>query len=215
MKKALVVGASGLVGRILVDKLLENDNYSTVKILVRKPLFLSHPKLIELIVDFANLNTKEIEADDIFCCLGSTMKKAGSKKKFFAIDFTLPLQIAKAAKENGAKQFLLISAMEANPNSIFYYGKVKGKIEAALSKLNFETLLIFRPSLLLGNRNESDKRLGESLAIIFMTNFSFLLSQKIKPIEAKKVAQAMLETAQKGLKNKVIFESNQLQKFSR
>ena len=111
MKTALVVGASGLIGNLLTIKLLENKLYFNIKILVRKKLDLSHPNLEQIIVDFDNLDTAKIVADDVFCCLGTTMKIAGSKAAFYKVDFTFPLAIAKAALKNGAKQYLIVTAM--------------------------------------------------------------------------------------------------------
>ncbi len=211
MKTALVVGASGLIGKLLTTKLLENKFYSKVKILVRKNLDLSRPNLEQIVVDFNNLDTAKIVADDVFCCLGTTMKVAGSKAAFYKVDYTFPLEIAKAALENGANQYLIVTAMGADAESRIYYNRVKGEIEKALSDLHYPTLLIFRPSMLSGNRIES--RLGERIGSAFMRFFDPLIPAKYKIIEGSKVAQAMLNLAQKGYKNKEIFESDSLQKF--
>ena len=211
MKTALVVGASGLIGNLLTIKLLENKLYFNIKILVRKKLDLSHPNLEQIIVDFDNLDTAKIVADDVFCCLGTTMKIAGSKAAFYKVDFTFPLAIAKAALKNGAKQYLIVTAMGADRQSRIYYNQVKGETEKALSDLHYPTLLIFRPSMLSGNRIES--RLGERIGSAFMRFFDPLIPAKYKIIEGSKVAQAMLSLAQKDLKNEHILESDSLQKF--
>lgn len=211
MKTALIVGASGLIGKSLTIKLLENKFYSKVKILVRKNLDLSHPNLEQIIINFDNLDTSKIVADDVFCCLGTTMKVAGTKPAFYKVDFTFPLEIAKAALKNGAKQYLIVTAMGADTQSSIYYNRVKGEIEQALSDLHYPTLLIFRPSMLSGNRIES--RLGERIGSAFMRLFDPLIPAKYKIIEGSKVAQAMLTLAQKGLNNKHFFESNSLQKY--
>ncbi len=211
MKTALVIGATGLIGKHLTIKLLSSNYYSKVKVLVRKPLDLNHPNLEQIIVDFDNLDSSKIIADDVFCCLGTTMKAAGSKEAFYKVDFTYPVTIAKAALVNGAKQYLIVTAMGADEKSMIYYNRVKGEVEKALSELHYPTLLIFRPSMLLGERNEP--RLGEKIGEILMNVFSFITPDKYKAIEGEKVANAMMVLAQKGIKNKDIFESGSLQKY--
>ncbi len=211
MKTALVVGATGLIGKHLTIKLLSSNFYSKIKVLVRKQLDINHPNLEQIIVDFDNLDISKIVADDVFCCLGTTMKQAGSKPAFYKVDFTYPVEIAKAALTNGAKQFLIVTAMGADQQSKFYYNRVKGEVEKALSDLRYPTLLIFRPSMLLGERKEA--RLGEKIGKIFMNAFSFITPDKYKAIEGEKVANAMMILAQKGIKNKDIFESGTLQRY--
>lgn len=213
MRKALVVGATGLVGKQLVQKLLSSNDFDSITVLVRKSYPIKHQKLTELIINFDEIDKQKLEADTVFCCLGTTMKKAGSKENFYKVDFTYAFEIAKNAKENGAKQFLLVSAIEANRNSIFYYGRVKGEIEQALTELNFQNLLIFRPSLLVGQR-DLDTRLGESIGIVFFELFSFFIPKKYKAVESAKVAQAMMELAQKNVKGKIIIKSNEIQRFN-
>lgn len=211
MKTALVVGASGLIGKHLTNKLLASNYYLKVKVIVRKPLNIIHPKLEQLVMDFDNLDASKIVADDIFCCLGTTMKQAGSKDAFYKVDFTYPLNFAKAGLANGAKQFLLVSSMGADEKSMVYYSRVKGKVEKALSDLRYPTLIILRPSMLAGERE--NPRMGEKIGKVFMDFFSPLIPNNFKVISGEKVAQAMLNLAQKGIKNKDIFESGSLQKF--
>ena len=211
MKTALVVGATGLIGKHLTIKLLTNNFYSKVKVLIRKPLNINHPNLEQIIFDFDSLDPSKIIADDIFCCLGTTMKQAGSKAAFYKVDFTYPFAIAKAALENGAKQYLIVTAMGADEKSIIYYNRVKGEIEKAISDLHYPTLLIFRPSMLLGEREEP--RMGEKIGKILMKAINFIIPKRYKAIESEKVANAMLILAQKGIKNKDIFESDTLQSY--
>jgi uncharacterized protein YbjT (DUF2867 family) len=211
MKTALIVGASGLIGKHLAQKLLESNYYEKVSVIVRKPLNIIHPKLEQIIMDFENLDASKIMAEDIFCCLGTTMKQAGSKEAFYKVDFTYPLNFAKAGLANGAKQFLFVSSMGADEKSLVYYSRVKGEIEKALSDLHYSTLLIFRPSMLEGERE--NPRMGEKIGNVVMNFFAPLIPDKYKVIMGEKVAQAMLELAQKNIKNKNIFESDSLQKF--
>lgn len=211
MKTALVVGASGLIGKHLTHKLLASQYYNKVTIIVRKKLTIEHQKLEQLVMDFDKIDTSKIIADDIFCCLGTTMKQAGSKEAFYNVDFTYPLNFAKAGLANGTKQFLIITAMGADEKSWIYYNRVKGEIEKALSDLRYPTLIILRPSMLAGEREHP--RIGEKIGKVVMDFFAPLIPDNYKVIAGEKVAQAMLELAQKGIKNKDIYESGSLQKF--
>jgi uncharacterized protein YbjT (DUF2867 family) len=211
MKTALIVGATGLIGKHLTQKLLTSNFYEKVSVIVRKPLNIIHPKLEQIVIDFDNLDASKVNADDIFCCLGTTMKQAGSKDAFYKVDFTYPLNFAKAGLANGAKQFLVVSSMGADKKSMVYYSRVKGEIENALSDLNYPTLIILRPSMLAGERE--NPRIGEKIGKVVMDFFAPLMPDKYKVIAGEKVAHAMLELAQKNFKNKAIFESDSLQKI--
>ena len=211
-KTALVVGATGLIGNLLTHQLLESSLYGKINVLVRKPLTWKHARLQEIKYDFDRPNGLLIQADDIFCCLGTTMKKAGSREAFQQVDYQYPMDVARQGLANGASQFTIVTSMGADPNSTFFYNRVKGEVERDLTALNYPTLLIFRPSLLLGNRT-GDSRLGERLAEGAMRLFAPLIPAKYKGIEASKVAQAMLTTAQQNHTGKHIFESDALQQF--
>lgn len=210
-KTALVIGASGLIGEILTHRLVDSPFYEKVKVLVRKSLPWQHPHLQEVQFDFDHPNGLLTQADDIFCCLGTTIKKAGSKEAFRKVDYQYPMDIARLSLTNGARQFAIVTAMGANADSSIFYNRVKGDVERDLTALNYPTLLIFRPSLLLGNRSEN--RLGERIASGAMRLFSPFIPAKYKGIEADKVAKSMLETMQQGLIGKHIFESDVLQEF--
>lgn len=211
MKKALVAGSTGLIGKQLLTTLLSSDRYDQVVALTRHQLDIEHPKLKQLKVDFSILDqyNDELRADDIFCCLGTTMAKAKTKEKFYEVDFTYPLRLAVITKLNGAKQYLLVSALGADKNSTVYYNRVKGEIEETISNLGFETLHIFRPSLLLGDRQE--KRSAEDAAKFFYRFFGFMIPSKYKGIHASTVARAMLAVATKERKGIFIHESQALQ----
>ncbi|GAB3640855.1 oxidoreductase [Spirosoma arcticum] len=210
-KTALVLGATGLIGDLLTRQLIASSHYANVKVLVRNPLTWQHPRLQEVVFDFDRPNGLIAQADDIFCCLGTTMKKAGSKEAFRKVDYQYPMDIARLGLDNGVTQFAIVTAMGADPESSFFYNRVKGEVERDLMAMGFPTLLIFRPSLLLGNRNEN--RLGERLAEGAMRLFSPLIPAKYKGIEAAKVASAMLTTAQQGLTGRHVYESDALQGF--
>ncbi len=210
-KTALVVGATGLIGDLLTHQLVDSPIYSSVKVLVRKPLSWQHTRLQEVQFDFDHPNGLITQADDIFCCLGTTIKKAGSKEAFRKVDYQYPLDIARLSLANGARQFAIVTAMGANADSSIFYNRVKGDVERDLTNLNYPTLLIFRPSLLLGNRVE--QRFGERIAAGAMRLLNPLIPAKYKGIEGAKVANAMLLTTQQSLTGKHVFESDALQAF--
>jgi uncharacterized protein YbjT (DUF2867 family) len=212
MKTALIVGATGLVGKNLLDLLLQSDEYNKVIVISRQALSL--PTKAELVItDYKTLqnDVDKLIADDVFCCLGTTIRKAKTKEAFKEVDFDYPLSIAKITLENGAKHFLLVSALGANANSSIFYNKVKGEIEQAISTLGFESFSVLRPSLLLGERSE--QRAGEDAAKLFYKIFGLLIPKKYKGIEAKQVAKAMFLIANDKKSGMRVFESDALQDF--
>jgi len=213
---ALIAGATGLVGRHILHYLLQDPEYSSVTILTRRSLGLSHPKLQEHIIDFKKLEGfgPVIQGNHIFCCLGTTIKQAGSQTDFRRIDYTYPLTLARIALKNHAHQFVLISALGANKNSKIFYNRTKGELEESIRELDFPGTLIFRPSLLLGKRTEF--RPGEKLGEFFLTGLTPVLQGKLKKyrgIQAQTLAVAMVEMAKVELKGLYIFESDQIQFF--
>lgn len=194
MRTALIAGASGLVGGFLLRQLLELPEYTRVISLGRRPLELTHPKLVQVSVDFAALEkvTADLRCADAFCCLGTTIKQAGSQENFRAVDHAAVLAVAWAARRNGAERFFVVSALGASAQSRVFYNRVKGETEEALEVLDFQTLGIFRPSLLLGPRAEP--RPGERLGAVFMWLAEPLLLgslRKYRAIQAEVVARAM------------------------
>lgn len=213
MKTALVAGSTGLIGRYLLDTLLASNRYDVVKAITRSDLPISHPKLQVIRAEFNTLESQrdQLKADDVFCCLGTTMAKVKSKDKFREVDYSYPLALAKLTSEIGAKQFMIVSALGADPKSSIFYNKVKGEAEEAVSKIRFHAVHIFRPSLLLGDRNES--RPGEEAAKIFYKIFWFILPDKYKAIEGEKVARAMAHFAAQDQQGVFVHESRDLQQF--
>ncbi|MCU0383024.1 MAG: oxidoreductase, partial [Cyclobacteriaceae bacterium] len=157
------------------------------------------------------LNIDKLQADDVFCCLGTTIRKAKTKEAFKEVDYDYPLALARLTLEKGAKHFLLVSALGASARSSVFYNKVKGEIEQAIASLGFESFSILRPSLLLGERSE--QRAGEDAAKLFYKIFGLLIPKKYKGIEARQVAKAMLLIANNGKSGKRIFESDEIQDF--
>ena len=213
-KKALIIGATGLVGCYCLEGLLASSRYNEVIALVRKSCNLDHPKLREVVTDFQNIGDllSTVVVDDVFCCLGTTIKKAGSKESFRKIDFELVVNIAEIMRNLGAQQFLVISAMGANKESKIFYNQVKGEMEEALQMLEYPCLRIIRPSLLLGPREEF--RLGEKIGIILtpLLNYILLGGMKLyRPVEAQTVAGFMVNIVSEGPHSGVhIYESDAL-----
>jgi uncharacterized protein YbjT (DUF2867 family) len=216
-RTALVFGATGLVGKELVEELCKSDSHDLIKIFARgKTDFAGREKIKEFITDFDNLNSWShlISGDDLFICLGTTIKKAGSVARMEEIDRDLPVNIASIASGNSVEKLAVISSVGANPDSSNYYLRIKGEMESGLMKLKFRTLIILRPSMLLGERNE--RRTGEEIGKIVMKILGvFLIGRlsKYKGIEAKKVAIAMV----RGINEKTgaeILESDVLQKIA-
>ena len=229
-KVALIVGASGLVGQHLLQQLLANNTYSKVIALVRKPLLIKNLKLEQWQINFehleaeltsltllnskhqnTNANNKVTTIDHIFCTLGTTIKKAGSKTAFTNIDHHYPLLIAKHFYGQQTSLFAIVTAMSANEASAIFYNQIKGKIEKDLSNLGYLNLGLFRPSILSGQRDEF--RLGEQLGTIVMNALAFMIPKKYQVIQAKKVAKAMLAYADNPPLGVSIIQSDQLQNY--
>ena len=197
---AVIAGATGLVGSLLLQKLLNDHTFSKVIALTRKLSEIPHRKLVNKVVDFNKI--EEIEssfdhADTIFCSVGTTQKKVhGSEADYRKVDVDIPLHLGQIGLKKGVKQFILVSSIGANPSSHNFYLRLKGEVENAVSELGYESLYIFRPSMLLGKRSEY--RLGENIGQAVMRSASFLFFGSMKkyyPVQASDVAQAMLEAA--------------------
>lgn len=217
-RTALIVGSSGLVGRYCLDFLLASEVCREVIVFTRRPLAREHEKLIRHVVDFKRLKEHSglIAAGDVFCCLGTTMKKAGSREAFREVDFTYPLEVARIARRNGAERFFIVTSIGADPRSLFFYPRVKGEIEGALRGLGFEGLFIFRPAMLLGDREEF--RLGEEIGMRIGRRVTSLMIGPLKryrPIEAEAVARAMVRVAETPSRGVRVYESHEIQEISR
>ena len=189
-RTAWIAGATGMVGSHLVDVLLEGDTFASVVALGRRPLDRSHPRLAQATVDFAALDAASLPAvTDAFCALGTTIKKAGSKEAFRAVDYDAVLSFARAAKAKGAARFYVVTSLGADAGSLAFYNRVKGEVEDGLRALGFEGLAIVRPSLLVGERSES--RPGERLAVAV----TGLLGPLLKPFASRPIAGATVARA--------------------
>jgi uncharacterized protein YbjT (DUF2867 family) len=216
VKTALIIGSTGLIGSQLLHSLLDSQDYLKVITFVKRDTGIKHKKLTQHIINFDAPDTYKnlIVGDDLFCTIGTTIKKAGSKEAFRKVDFEYPSQFATFALQNKVKQFLIISSLGADSKSGNFYLKTKGEIQEFLKNCNFQSVAVLQPSLLLGNRTEF--RLGEKVGAFFMKTLSFLFLgnlKKYKPIESKTVAKALLKIAQTNNIGFKVYESDAIQEI--
>jgi uncharacterized protein YbjT (DUF2867 family) len=205
---AIIAGASGLTGQALLKQLIASHSYQSVTTLERRTTKGVSGIHRVMQVDYDALPALP-PCDDAYCCLGTTIKKAGSQAAFRKIDFDAVLAFAKRAREAGAKQFLVVSALGASPKSSIFYNRVKGEMEDAIAALGFDAVHIFQPSFLLGERPES--RIGEKIGITAFKTISPLLvagARKYRPIHVDAVAAAMLKAALNGTRGVMRYESD-------
>lgn len=213
---ALLLGSTGLIGGHLLGLLLQDPHWRNVTALTRRSLQIRSDKFQEVIADPSTLNSvaEHLIADTVFCCLGTTLKIAGSRENFRKIDHDYILDCARASRQNGATRFIVVSSLSANPTSPIFYPRVKGQTERDLAALGFDSLSILRPSLLLGERSEH--RRAEGLAGKIMPPLSFLMRgplEKFRPIKGAQVACAMNKIAKDGRKGVTIYDSDQLASY--
>ena len=216
-KSAIILGASGLIGSKLLTNLLYNEEFTSVKIFVRKKLYMNHEKLVQIVTNFNDLELikAEIKADEVFCCLGSTKSKTPDIETYRKIDVEYPLFFATAALANDAKAYHIVTAMGANAKSGNYYSKLKGEVENGLKMLSYSNLNIYRPSFLTGDRTEN--RPLENVMIPIMKVIDRLLVGKLKKyrsIDAGIVAKAMINQSNKNKKGIFVLESDQIKELA-
>ncbi|RUT72082.1 NAD-dependent epimerase/dehydratase family protein [Flavobacterium cupreum] len=189
--KALLIGATGSTGKFLLNELIQNDDYTSVTIFVRRPTGRSHPKLSEHVIDFANLDQyKEyITGDFLFSCLGTTLKEAGSQEKQWQIDFEIPATFARIARQNRVNSVVLVSSSDASPKSRIFYSRMKAELESAITELDFGQYIIFRPGPLL---REGSDRAGEKTLVKVVGFFNSIgLFNKYKPLPTEVLAMKL------------------------
>jgi uncharacterized protein YbjT (DUF2867 family) len=218
MKTALIAGATGLVGKQLLYTLLHGNQYARVYILVRKELAIKDPKLEQIVFSYDQPSAyiSLPDADDIYCCLGTTIKQAGSQEAFRKVDYEYPVRLAETYAQKGGTTFLIVTAMGADPASSFFYNRVKGETEQQISSFSFKSIYICRPSLLLGNRSEF--RLGEEFGKIVAKVFSLVMFgglKKYKAIQGITVARAMARLAEQDTTGIHVIPSDKLQELGK
>lgn len=197
---ATLIGATGLIGGYLLEELLKDDHMDTVRILIRRPIELNHPRLEKKLVNFTDVESFRLAlegSDVVFCAVGTTQKKVkGDKTAYRKVDYDIPVNAARFCKMTGCNKFILVSSAGANSKSNNFYIRLKGEVEDAVKAIDLRSVHIMRPSMLLGDRKEF--RLGEKIGKVLMKTFSFLIPTKYKPVHAKDVAKAMLALARTG-----------------
>jgi uncharacterized protein YbjT (DUF2867 family) len=215
--KALLVGASGLIGKTLLKQILESNSYSEIEVWARKPLGIVHQKLKERIIDFNTISELSlIDIDCVFCCLGTTIKIAKTKEAFRMVDYNYVVELAKLASKSGCKMFFVISSIGANSKSSNFYLRTKGEMEDDVKSQKIPGIYILRPSLLLGKREEF--RFSEIISKFMMTIFGplFILDlKKYKGINVSIIAKAILKLAKSDSTGVTILESNKIQEIGK
>jgi uncharacterized protein YbjT (DUF2867 family) len=215
-KTATLIGATGLIGGELLNLILNDDYFGTVRVLVRRPFNRNNPKLEKKLVDFNDNDSLLVALDNsdvVLCAVGTTQKKVkGDKEAYRKIDYDIPVHAARFCKMTGCKTFVFVSSVGANSKSNNFYLKLKGEVEDAVKEVGLESVHIMRPSMLLGNREEF--RFGEKIGSPLMKAFSFLLPSKYKPVEATDVAKAMITASKENRKGFFVYEYNEIRKLN-
>ena len=214
-KTAILLGATGLTGRLLLTRLVADDSYSTIKLFSRRASGNNSPKIKEFIGDVLQLENfrNDFTADEVFCCIGTTSAKTKDRTVYKAIDFGIPFTASKLAKENNIPTFLVISSLGANAKSNVFYSRTKGEMEQAVLNQKIPNTYILRPSLILGERDK--RRIGESVgAVLLKLTTLFLVGRlkKYRAIEADCIASAMISLA-KLMPDTQIVNSDIIQEF--
>lgn len=215
-KHAIVVGATGMVGRELTKLLLEDEAYHKVTLVVRRNIDYEHEKLEINIVDFKDIHRdwSVFVCDHLYYCLGTTKSQTNKNENYHKVEYDYCLNIAKISHHNKVKKFTYVSSSGASPSSWFTYLKLRGQVEEQLMKIGFETLHIFRPYVLMGKRD--DFRLGESIARFFLRIFNFLMIgflKNIKGMPAIQLAKAMIHNTKLNTKGIVIHSNRSIHDF--
>ena len=216
-KIAILFGATGLTGNHVLNKLVKDNRYDKIKVFTRSEPEIRSDKIeiIKTPLEKLDKHADQIAGHDIFCCLGTTIKKAGSREKFRMVDYQFPVTIAEIASKNKIPAYLLISSIGADPGSSNFYLRTKGEVEKAIQQFKFERIIILRPSMLLGKRDEF--RFMEEAGKLIMSPLRFVLKGKFKKyraIHAKTVAKAMVNLANTHFV-KSIFESDEIEVYSK
>ncbi|MCY7421265.1 MAG: NAD(P)H-binding protein [Chitinophagaceae bacterium] len=216
---AVVLGATGLIGNYVVQQLIKDPTFTTVRLLVRKPIPQPHEKVQVVVSNFSNPTQFKMDlgkGDCIFCCVGTTLKKVGGDKEHYrTVDYDIAVHAARFGKEAGFKKYLLVSSVGARASSKNFYSRLKGEIEGAIQNIGLSSTHIFRPSFLMGDRKEF--RPGELAAKAVMKIASFLMVsdlRKYRGIDAIKVAKAMVQAAKPTTEGTFVYEYAEIMKLA-
>jgi uncharacterized protein YbjT (DUF2867 family) len=199
-KTAAIIGSTGMIGTYLTELLLQDDYFSTVRLIVRRPMEKSHPKMEVKLVDFNDAESLKLAlegTDALFCCIGTTQKNVkGDKELYRKVDYDIPVKSARFAKEAGCEMMAIVSAVGANSKSSNFYLKLKGEVEDALQSVGLRSVHIMQPSMLLGERKEN--RPMERIFQTVSKAIAKILPSKYRPIHGRIVSAAMLNSVKKG-----------------
>jgi uncharacterized protein YbjT (DUF2867 family) len=214
-KQVTLFGATGLIGGYLLEFLLKDSDTHLINLVGRKPFHLQHDKINNIIIDFqdfSSISNSISGSEVVFVSIGTTMSKVnGDKLKYKSIDFDIVFNIAKACKQENISQFVYVSSLGANPNSSNFYLRLKGEIDEAVAKLNLNSTSVFRPSVLLGKRNES--RPGEKILQFVLPLLDFMIPSNSKAIKAKDVAKSMFNTSKNYNSGVRIYHYNEIKEL--
>lgn len=208
--RALIVGATGATGKDLVDLLIKDESFTQVDIFVRRSVDVQHARLRVHIIDFDKPDQWKhlIVGDVLFSCLGTTLKVAGSKEAQWKIDYEYQYQFAKTARENGVRNYVLVSSSYASPGSFIFYSKMKGKLEVAVKALGFPSVSIFKPPTLIRKGTERGAEVTTVKVISFLNKLGLLVWQKPMPTEV--LAQAMINVSKTASPGVAVYESREI-----
>ena len=214
-KQVTLFGATGLIGSYLLEFLLKDSDIHLINVVGRNPFHLQHDKINNIVIDFedvSSISNSVTGSEAVFVSIGTTMSKVnGDKIKYKSVDFDIIFNIANACKQKNINQFIYVSSLGANPNSSNFYLRLKGEIDEAVAKLNLNSTYIFRPSILLGKRNES--RPGEKIMQFVMPLLDFMIPSNSKAIKAEDVAKSMLNTIKNYKSGLHIYQYNQIKEL--
>lgn len=214
-KTVLIAGSTGLTGQVLTEKLLSRSDINKIKLITRRSLSLSDSRLQEIVTDFDDIlnHVDDLQTDEVFCCLGSTLKKAGSKQAFKRVDVDYVLRVARLSLQKSARGFHLVSSLGASLSSPSFYLRTKAEVEEELMRMPFQKIRIYRPSFLDGDRHEL--RLAESLAGATLKVMSPLLRgalKRLRPTSVESLAETMIEQFYSEEMGKRILEAEEIGK---
>ena len=211
-KQVTLFGATGLIGGYLLKFLLKDSDIHLINLVGRKPFHLKHDKINNIVIDFEDFSSilNSVSGSElVFVSIGTTMSKVnGDKQKYKSVDFDIIFNIAKACKQKNVRQLIYVSSLGANSNSSNFYLRLKGEIDEAIAELNLNSTSVFRPSVLLGKRNES--RPGEKILQLVMPLLDFIIPSDSKAIKAEDVAKSMLNNSKNYKSGFHIFQYNQI-----
>lgn len=213
-RSAMVVGASGLIGRELLRQMRAEGRYREIHVLTRRPLSIGD-NVQQHVVEYQELPAVDIgieSIDDVYCALGTTIAKAGSKSNFARVDRDYVVAVGILAQRLGAKRFLVVSSIGADPESSQFYLRVKGEMESAIRDLGLPSIRVFRPSLLMGDRDEF--RFGERAGGVLLRLFSAVVPERYRPVEDHVLAAAMMRSAADKAGPFEIYESDEIRRLS-